>query len=731
MAVNLSALAGAGQQFLDNSGNVLTGGKLYTYAAGTTTPQTAYTSSSGATPLSNPIILDAAGRVPTGEIWLTMGSSYKFVLQSSTDVLITTWDNITGTSSNAATIVYVPSGSASVSSTVQAKLRESHDAVNDFGCDNTGATNTTTALLAFYNACIATGIPGFIEAGTYKITPGVLKFYNGGAAKTWPEISTAGTYATLFVGDTATNVNAPYFEWTSVTSNGDHGATWPGNAYWYGGSHGGFTITDSSGQTAANRSGISLCATWALRFGYVIGNNMPGSTVTQPKNTINTTNPDPFATSYTRFEGIEGNYNKGWVFYSTAGVGIDSWFVDKIRAVRCESGVWYGIGQGCTLRDWSVGSCAGWAFDDGTQDGSTVVNRLNVEICEFDDVQYGIRLNKTSLSNFDKIRFNHRYNFSPLNPSGGYWPRTCIDTGASGTSTNVNNVVLSNITNRIEAGGVLANLGYFVNWNNSGNIGNIIIEPTYSDNGGLGVQQSWLAGINIPSSGASPLQVTYRSKPLINQLDTCQVFYAGQPYIPSSTFGGSATAVQFTATISGTTLTVTAVASGTLGIGQCVYGTNISDGTQITALGSGSGGAGTYTVSISQTVAVGQTMYAGWMIPFTTAKYTTYSSPYNVNKSIYTAPYKGMYFIEASINISLPVGTRVRMGVTVIGVNLYLRTTQYQVVNAVIQTYAISGYVTMNQDAQMFLTMDQLSGSIVQSYYDNDLTENRLVVIPM
>ena len=38
MAVNLSPVGGVAAQFFDNSGNVLTGGKLYTYAAGTTTP---------------------------------------------------------------------------------------------------------------------------------------------------------------------------------------------------------------------------------------------------------------------------------------------------------------------------------------------------------------------------------------------------------------------------------------------------------------------------------------------------------------------------------------------------------------------------------------------------------------------------------------------------------------------------------------------------------------------
>ena len=47
MAVNLSPYGGVGAQFLDNSGNVLTGGKIFTYAGGTTTPQATYTSSNG------------------------------------------------------------------------------------------------------------------------------------------------------------------------------------------------------------------------------------------------------------------------------------------------------------------------------------------------------------------------------------------------------------------------------------------------------------------------------------------------------------------------------------------------------------------------------------------------------------------------------------------------------------------------------------------------------------
>lgn len=59
---------------------------------------------------------------------------------------------------------------------------------------------------------------------------------------------------------------------------------------------------------------------------------------------------------------------------------------------------------------------------------------------------------------------------------------------------------------------------------------------------------------------------------------------------------------QFTGSISGTTLTVTAAGSVPLAVGQTIYGAGVSAGTTITGLGTGTGGTGTYTVSTSQTV---------------------------------------------------------------------------------------------------------------------------------
>jgi len=96
MAVFLSPVGGVAAQFFTNTGAVLTGGKLYTYAAGTTTPLTSYTTNAGNVARTNPIVLDAAGRVPDGgEIWIT-SALYKFVLKDSNDVLIATYDNISG-----------------------------------------------------------------------------------------------------------------------------------------------------------------------------------------------------------------------------------------------------------------------------------------------------------------------------------------------------------------------------------------------------------------------------------------------------------------------------------------------------------------------------------------------------------------------------------------------------------------------------------------------------------
>lgn len=71
----------AKQQFFDNNGRPLVGGKLFTYAAGTSTKLATTVSAAGANN-ANPIILDYRGEC---NVWIPPNVAYKFVLAPSTD----------------------------------------------------------------------------------------------------------------------------------------------------------------------------------------------------------------------------------------------------------------------------------------------------------------------------------------------------------------------------------------------------------------------------------------------------------------------------------------------------------------------------------------------------------------------------------------------------------------------------------------------------------------------
>lgn len=113
MSAYLSPVFGAGAQLFNNQGVVLSGGKLYTYLAGTTTPQQTWTTSAQSVANANPLIMDSSGRV-SSEIWLTGGVTYKFVLTDSAGGAIGTWDYISGVNDNTAQTSlsgeWVPSG---------------------------------------------------------------------------------------------------------------------------------------------------------------------------------------------------------------------------------------------------------------------------------------------------------------------------------------------------------------------------------------------------------------------------------------------------------------------------------------------------------------------------------------------------------------------------------------------------------------------------------------------
>jgi hypothetical protein len=162
-------------QFFDANGNPLVGGKLYTYAAGTTTPLATYTDSTGGTPNTNPVILDSRGEA---SVWL--GSSlYYMELKTSTDVLVWTSDNIGAVATLAALAVsggsalvgFIQFGSGAVASTIQQKCRETVS-VNDFGADATGISDSTTAIV---NAISSGGKNIVFQPGTYLVNTGNIQ----------------------------------------------------------------------------------------------------------------------------------------------------------------------------------------------------------------------------------------------------------------------------------------------------------------------------------------------------------------------------------------------------------------------------------------------------------------------------------------------------------------------------------------------------------------------------
>jgi len=92
--VNLSPV-GNGTTFFGSTGLPLSGGLIYTYQAGSSTPLATYSDNGGSIPNTNPIVLNSSGQTAS-EIWMIAGYSYKFQIQTSAGVIVQTLDNLYG-----------------------------------------------------------------------------------------------------------------------------------------------------------------------------------------------------------------------------------------------------------------------------------------------------------------------------------------------------------------------------------------------------------------------------------------------------------------------------------------------------------------------------------------------------------------------------------------------------------------------------------------------------------
>lgn len=215
MAVNLSPI-GNDAPFTDGNGNPLSGGLLYTYTAGSSTPQTTFTTETANVQNANPIELGSTGYPSSGgnivSIWLTAGVSYKFTLKTSAGVDIWTRDNIDGINDTTVTLdqwvtgptpTYVSATSftlvgdqtatfhvgrrvkttntgGTVYSTISTSAFSSVTTVtivNDSGTLDSGLSAVSYGLLSVLNP--STPIPGVTSAAEQATTSGTAKDFTG------------------------------------------------------------------------------------------------------------------------------------------------------------------------------------------------------------------------------------------------------------------------------------------------------------------------------------------------------------------------------------------------------------------------------------------------------------------------------------------------------------------------------------------------------------------------
>ncbi len=126
----------------------------------------------------------------------------------------------------------------------------------------------------------------------------------------------------------------------------------------------------------------------------------------------------------------------------------------------------------------------------------------------------------------------------------------------------------------------------------------------------------WLAASSAAlciGSDIAAAQVPITNYVVVQPIDVCSSAGANcAPYNTTSSVGN----VTCTGSITNTTLTVVSCSSGTLHVSDTLSGTSIASGTKITANGTGTGGAGTYTVNVSQNVPLGTSIAATGPVGF-------------------------------------------------------------------------------------------------------------------
>lgn len=153
------------------------GGKLYTYAAGTSTPQVTWTDAAQTVPNTNPVVLDARG-----EALIFWNGNYKVVLKDLNDNTIWTVDNVSAfpPDNSLRSELALPGGADLIGTASGDTVQDSIDTLNDIGFSidtapfnavGDGVADDAVALVAFVNHAIANpGVPHYLGNKVYATT---------------------------------------------------------------------------------------------------------------------------------------------------------------------------------------------------------------------------------------------------------------------------------------------------------------------------------------------------------------------------------------------------------------------------------------------------------------------------------------------------------------------------------------------------------------------------------
>jgi hypothetical protein len=195
------------QQIFGSDGLPLVGGKIYTYAAGTTTPLATYTDYTAGTANTNPVILNSLGQA---NIWLATSSSYKFSVYTSADVLLYTVDNI------ATPIDYISLVTSLASPPPIGSTAPNTGAFTTLNA-TTGTVTTLTSTTGNITTVNATTVNATTTTTSGVTTTGTLTFSGGGSLTKVPESAIKPITATVSANALTVTLNATTLDFRSST----------------------------------------------------------------------------------------------------------------------------------------------------------------------------------------------------------------------------------------------------------------------------------------------------------------------------------------------------------------------------------------------------------------------------------------------------------------------------------------------------------------------------------